>query len=466
MQGKFYFTLLLFFLCSNIFSQQGNYKFNNYGNSSMLLSGNVTGSVEDIALTYYNPARLTELQSTKFAFNAQAYQASSYKLSNLSGDQSSISDNNFDGVPSIAGGTFNLFGTRFAYAVLSKSRVNIDLNYTSNFENNEPLDVFDFMNESTTKTSLNNKIKDDWLGLTWAKKINEKLSLGISGFASIYKESNSTHLNFVEKIPNDGIAFYNSSVGFKQESYGLFFKLGANYQFSKFELGLNMNLPYLEIYNKGKYNYTNIIAGVNPENDKFYDYNFKDLESDRKVPLGISIGAGVPVKKSKLHLNLDYIFGLNAYNRLTIPQFETGNEVLTTVLFEEKRNGVFNFGAGFEIFMTEKISSFISFSTDLNSIENNANDFILFDNGELNNNFNENLIHFGLGIDSKLKWGNIVFGTTLTNGSSRLNNVNKPLIDSNTKQYINLKYNRWQFIIGIEIPFLNDKLKEVTKKLI
>lgn len=465
MREKFYVILILFFLSYNLFSQHGNYKFNNYGNSSMLLSGNVTGSVEDIAVAYYNPARLTELESTKFAFNAQAYQASSYKLSNLAGDQSTVSDNSFDGVPSIAGGTFNLFGTRFAYSVLSKSRVHVDLNYSSNFGGNDRSDLFEIMNESTAKISFNNKIKDDWVGLTWAKKINERLSLGVSSFVSIYKSSNTSFLNYAEQNSNGSVAFYNNGLGYKQESYGLFFKLGANYQFSKFELGVNMNLPYLEVYDKGRYNYTNVIAGVDPEKDQFYDYIFRDLNADRKVPLGISIGAGVPIRKSKLHLNLDYIFGLSGYNRLSVPEFDTGNEELTKVLFEEKRNGVFNFGAGLEIYMTEKFSSFISFSTDFNSIENDFNNFSISDDGEFNNNFNENFIHVGLGVDWTLKWGNIVFGGTYTNGSSQIESSSNPIFQNNN-EYTNLKYNRWQFIIGLELPFLNDKIKQATNKLL
>lgn len=465
MKEKFFLTLLLFFLCNQIFSQQGNYKFNNYGNSSMLLSGNVTGSVEDIAVTYYNPARLTELESTKFAFNAQAYQASSFKLSNLAGDQSSVSDNNFDGVPSIAGGTFNLFGTRFAYSVLSKSRMNVDLNYASSFGVSDGLNLFDLMNESSAKIGFNNKIRDDWVGLTWAKKVNEKLSLGVSAFASIYKGSSTSNVNFAEQNSNGSVAFYNNSVGYRQESYGLFLKLGANYQFSKFELGFNMNLPYLEVYDKGKYNYTSVISGVDPETDKFYDYIYKDLSADRKVPLGLSIGAGIPIKKSKLHLNLDYVLGLSAYSRLSVPEFDTGNEELTSVLFEEERKGVFNFGAGLEIYMTEKFSSFISFSTDFNSIINDSNNFELSDSGEINNNFNENFIHMGLGIDWTLKWGNIVFGGTYTNGSSQINNTTNPFFQNNNDD-INLKYNRWQFIIGLELPFLNDRIKQATNKLL
>ena len=88
------FIMLLFFVSS--YAQQGNYKFNNFGNRSILLSGNVTGSVTDIGLTYYNPSRLTEVENTGFAFNARAYQLSSLKLSNVFVEESTISSTNFD----------------------------------------------------------------------------------------------------------------------------------------------------------------------------------------------------------------------------------------------------------------------------------------------------------------------------------------------------------------------------------
>ena len=75
--------IMISFLGMFSYAQQGKYKFNNFGNRSILLSGNVTGSVTDIGLTYYNPSRLTEVENTGFAFNARAYQLSSLKLSNV-----------------------------------------------------------------------------------------------------------------------------------------------------------------------------------------------------------------------------------------------------------------------------------------------------------------------------------------------------------------------------------------------
>jgi len=225
-----------------------------------------------------------------------------------------------------------------------------------------------------------------------------------------------------------------------------------------------MNLPYLEVYSSGQYNYTKVIAGVGAENDAFYDYDFKDLNVDRKEPLGLSIGAGIPFGKSKVHLNVDYISGLSAYNRISVPEFDTGKEELTSILFEEKRRGVLNFGFGVEVFVNEKMTSYISFSSDHNAIENSTGIFDLSDDGEVNNNMNENFIHLGMGVDWDLSWANIVFGTTYTNGSGKFDSALNPVNSANNDELIGLKYNRWQFVVGLEIPFLNEKIKDVQGK--
>lgn len=460
MISKHRFTLLLFFISAHLLAQRGNYNFNNYGNSSILLSGNVTGSVNDIALMYYNPARLTELESTKISFNAQAYELSALKLNHLAGDQTTASDNNFNGIPSIAGGTFNLFGTRFAYAVMSKSKIDININYSSNFQNKDDTDVVGNNSEAITRVKFNTRVKDEWFGLTWAKKINKNLSIGISGFASIYNDRGNTSISIPNKYSKGSVSFYNNDNGYKISSYGLFFKIGANYHLPKLDIGLNINLPYLEVYQKGKYNYGIVVAGVSSEKDKLFEYFFKDLQTDRKEPFGVSVGTGILLGKSKVHLNVDYIAGLSSYNRISIPSFDTGNENLTSVLFEEKRKGVVNFGVGIQMYMNERFSSFVSFSTDYNAIESSGSFFDLSDTGEVNNDFNDNFIHLGGGIDWTLKWGNVSLGLTYTTGSSEFDRTFNPFEESNNN-LVSVKYQRWQFIAGIEIPFLDDKIKDV-----
>ena len=147
-----------------------------------------------------------------------------------------------------------------------------------------------------------------------------------------------------------------------------------------------------------------------------------------------------------------------------IPDFDTGNEDPSAILFEEKRNGVLNFGVGVEVFVNERITSYVSFSSDYNAIENNESIFDLSDNGEIHNSINENFIHLGMGIDWDLSWGNIVFGTTYTNGSGEFDDSLDSFKNVNNDELVGLKYNRWQFIVGLEIPFLNEKLNEVKRK--
>ena len=116
---------------------------------------------------------------------------------------------------------------------------------------------------------LRTKVKDDWFGLTWAKKVNDNFSLGVSLFGSVYKYSGGSNLNNTISSVENNVAFYQNSLGFNQESYGLVLKIGANYHFSKFDLGLNINVPYLEIYEKGKFTYTKIISGTGQGLDQF-----------------------------------------------------------------------------------------------------------------------------------------------------------------------------------------------------
>ncbi|MEJ2114306.1 MAG: hypothetical protein P8X62_11665 [Flavobacteriaceae bacterium] len=196
------------------FSQQGNYKFNSYGNRSILLSGNVTGSVDDLGLTYYNPARLTEVENGLISFNAQAYELASVKLLNYDEDRGKLESTNFNGVPTMAGGIFNLFGTRFAYSLITKSKSNIDLNYKSNSINNDILEDFPDVTTYNNNFELFSKINEDWSGITWAYKVNEKMSLGISAFGSIYSYRASRFVKITIESLEFYVAYYENYIRF------------------------------------------------------------------------------------------------------------------------------------------------------------------------------------------------------------------------------------------------------------
>ena len=451
---------------SNSYAQQGNYKFNNFGNRSILLSGNVTGSVTDIGLTFYNPSRLTEVENTGFAFNARAYQLSSVKISNIFVDESNISSTNFSGVPSMAGGTFKLFGTRFAYSFISKNRIDNNLGYSSDILTDKILEIYPEAEAYRVSTNLRSKIKEDWFGLTWAKAINDDLSLGISLFGSTYDYNGGSNIDHTIQATDNNVAFYQNTIGFSQKSYGLFVKVGANYNFTNFDLGLNVNLPYLEVDSDGRFNYNKVISGTGEDLDQFYTYGYTNLAASRREPLGVSLGAGIPIGKGKLHLNIDYINGLSGYNRLVIPSIDIGEDDLTPVVFSEERRDVFNFGAGIEIYINDRFKSFASFTTDNNAFVKSANIFDLSSDDSREVNIGEDFIHYSIGLDLKLNFASVIFGVTYTNSNTEFINPLDLLptgIDPNDNSIATIDYSRWQFVVGLEIPVL-EKINPIKSK--
>jgi hypothetical protein len=462
-------SLLTVLVCCSFFnySQQGNYNFNNFGNRSILLTGNVTGSVSDLGLTYYNPSFLTSVENVGFSLNAKAYQLVTIKLKNVLNENSQLSNTSFNDASTMAGGVFNLFGTRFAYSYLSKSNSNYNINYGSYYLNDNILSVFPNAESHYANIGLSSKIKDDWSGLTWAYKINDKFSLGISAFASIYNYKGGSELTHIVESSGNDVAFYENVIGFNQKSYGLFLKVGANYKFNKFDLGLNINLPYIEVYEEGSFGYFKVSAGVNSDYNNFVDNYFVNLSGARKEPLGISLGAGIPIKKSKLSLNIDYVSGLANYKRLIIPDINRGNGELTPVKFNEERRPVVNFGAGIEFYLSEKFKAYGGFSTDYSAIENGANIFNIGSEETKDVNVGSNFYHLGFGVDWKLSWSNLIMGFTYTNSSKSFANPYEfdfGGIEIENNLIPKLSYTRWQFVVGIDVPIFSKKVNSILGK--
>ena len=433
---------------------QGYYNGENFGNRSILLSGNVTGSVDDLGLTYYNPARLALIEDPVFTINAKAYQVSSLKFQNVFGRDSELNDTRFEGVPSLISGTFGVDKWEkhhFAYAFLSKerSRLNFNINREVDLENVDE----DFMDEDRLvgNFQLDNTKNDEWFGVSWAMKLKENLSIGVSTFVSIYDYGGLYDLRFASSFEDSGVDAFNNEIKFGQNSYGIFWKLGIAWELDKFDLGLNVDLPYLEVFGDGKFRYQRFISGVDPEGEDFQFYDFEGLETSRKTPLGISFGFGWPFGKNKLHFKADWHAGISEYDRLVIPPVEVGEAGFA---FSEELRSVINFGIGGEFYLNEKLNIYGSFSTDFSPVKSAANLFDLIEKDEGDANFDADYMHYGFGLDIKLKKLKLVVGTTYSTASGEFSDPIEPPLGeipiNDDPSRITL--NRWRIIIGLEIP--------------
>lgn len=464
--------LLLIILClpvsiSKLYSQ-GNYKLENFGNKSILLNGNVTGSVADLGLTYYNPSRLALVENAKFTINAKSYQLRNLTLTDAFGENEKLRNSEFNGIPSMVAGTFKvdfLENHKFAYSFISRYRSSIDLDYQTPRINEDIFDDFEGEESFVGRVKLNNNQKEEWYGVTWAHALTENLSVGISGFFSTYKYSGSNELDYVALHSVDQTASYSSEISFDQESMGLYWKAGVSYISPKnIELGLNINLPYWEILEDASFKYIEILAGFGSEQDIFTINELESLKAKRIEPLSIAIGSGIPIGKNKLHLNMEWYNSSKLYARIGIPSLESDTEIPPELKFEEKLKAVINFGFGAELYFSPRFRGYLSFSTDYSAFDTNANLFDLINQAGKDINFASDYFHYGGGIDLSMSWAELILGATFSHSESKFAQpVNFPTngVDETEGGITKIEMSRWRFIIGIEIPVLDKGLKKL-----
>lgn len=454
--------ILIFFCFPILLYGQGHYNQENFGNRSMLLGGNVTGSVEDLGLTYYNPARIALVEEPVFSINAKAYQYNSANLKNAFGRDTKLSDSRYEGVPGMVSGTYNIEKWpkhHFAYSFLSKQRSKIGVEVSRDLKSGGLIDEIEELERFVGNFKLNDNKTDEWFGIAWGMKLKDNLSIGASAFASIYSNSATYVLGLATLGDLSGVNLFNTEVKYGQTSYGLFFKAGLAWNLKNVELGLNLDLPYLEIVKSGKFRYQRFLSGTEGGNDVFQYYDFKDLDATRKEPVGISIGAGVPLGKHKLHLKADWHGKVSAYERLVIPQIEEDGEGFA--LMEELRS-VINFGAGIELYLNDHLDLYGSFSTDFSPIKSNASIFDLIEYNS-DSNFDADYYHYALGFNVKLKRAQVIIGATYSTASGNFGDpiqfpdpdLEVPVNDDPSR----LTLTRWRLILGLEIPIFGYNLE-------
>jgi len=452
----------LFILFPFIMHGQGYYNRENFGNRSVLLSGVVTGSVEDLGLTYYNPARIALVENTTFTINAKAYEFGTLKLNNVFGRNEKLDDSNFNEIPSFVAGTFTIDKWKnhhFAYALITKIRSNKNINFLKNISPEELEDDFKEAEGLTAEYSSNTKETDEWFGITWGTKIKDNLSIGVSAFASVYNFKDRFDLDYASLDQSENVILSSNEIKMQQTSYGMFWKVGLAWKLEKIDLGLNIDLPYLEAYNKGNFRFQKYYSGT--ENDEFRFIEFKNIKSQRKEPLGISVGAGMPIGKFMIHTKIDWHGKLSEYDRLIIPRVDT---ISSGFLFREKRKAVVNVGIGGEYYINEKWNLYGSASTDFSPLESNANIYDLIEDEDNKDvNFDSNFYHFGLGFKLNMKKLKLIMGSTFTRGTDKFDQpfdfpesgIDFPINDDPSS----ITVNRWQFVVGLEMPVFGDDVE-------
>ena len=175
----------------------------------------------------------------------------------------------------------------------------------------------------------------------------------------------------------------------------------------------------------------------------------------------ISFGMGIPMGRSKLHLSSDYAFPLQEYERISLPDDLPEEFGISQTSFLEEYRSVFNFGAGADIFISPSIRLLVSFSSDFSATKDSPNLFDVINQSEENINLFGDFWHYGLGPDFSFKWGKVTLGATYSKSSSRVDSA--PDIPDENDAPLSVTtaigFERWRFLIGLEIPLISQKVK-------
>ncbi len=452
----------------SITAQEGNYRYESYGNQSVLLNGNVTGSAEDLGLTYYNPARLVFIEEPSIVIAGKAFQLINYNLEDLFQSDVDLKESNFNGIPSIISGTFkikSLPNHQFAYSFISRYRSDINVDYNSGEREDLPIGGLEDVSRSFTDVSFRNRIRDEWYGLSWAHKLNENFSVGVSLFGSIYELNGLGVIAISAEQETGNVLTYLSRNSFDQKTYGLNTRIGAAWQIDKISMGVNISLPVLIFKKRASLKSEEFFSGQGAPDDFFRVIDLEDLESQRKTATSISYGLGLPIGKSKLHISADYSFAVPEYIRISLPDIpeEFG---ISQESFKEEYRDVFNFGAGADIYVSPSIRFLVSFSSDYYAAIDSPNLFDVVNQSSSNINFFGDFWHYGFGPDFSFKWGNVTLGATYSRSTNKISKAPDipDMEDEPLSVTTAIGFERWRFIIGLEIPLISKKLKGLPLK--
>lgn len=468
--------LVILVVAGSASAQDGHYWTQQYGTKSMLLSGSVIGGVEDLGAVYYNPGRLALIANPAFLLSASVYEYNQLSATDAVGDKQSVSKSEIKGVPTLAAGTFKikfLPNHHFAYAIMTRQLSDLSFTYKNEVEG----DIFSTLPGDewfNGEIGFTNKGNEQWIGLTWSHAFTKNLSVGVTTNLVNNNQTKGANIDLraLSFAPADTmVATYHYSRNYDYSELGLLWKIGMAATFEKWLLGLTIKTPMARLSGKGNYSYEEYFSSIPGLNDKVETYttsNQESLEVKSKSPWAVGIGITRLIGKNKIHLSTEWYSGVSKYTLMQAQDHLSQSNPANTIGFQltDEFRSVLNAGIGAELYISEHVSGFASFSTDFSSIGSDITRFIQRQKESSNNAWAADFYHYGGGVVLNFKGADLTLGVTHTGATQEVPRlINFPdeggggnIFDPNAKA--NLKWDRWRLVFSFSFPFLADYAKK------
>ncbi|MCU4175358.1 hypothetical protein [Carboxylicivirga sp. N1Y90] len=471
---RLYVYLFVALFSSVVTAQDAHYWTEQFGTKSMLLSNSVVGVVEDLGAVFYNPARLGLVDNPAFVISGKVYELNKVTIHNATGDDPNATkrNNKFGGGPSLVAGTFSVKGWdnhHFAYAFLTRRRM--DTNISGGAENyGQLIEVLPGEEYFSGSINTNKKFNEEWMGGTWSYSGNDKFSIGVTGFLNI-RDQNASGVTQLQAYNHTDVALYQNRKSYSFKNYGLLFKIGLAAELDPVQIGLTITTPTIGLKGEGTFNYEQYLAGVGSEDAIYVRNNQSGVNCNYKTPFSVAVGVGVELWGGKLMGSGEYFHKINNYTIMQGETFtgqSTGTDI--TPMLQDKLSSVINFGVGYNYVFNEHISGYLSYSTDYSAAVNSNKNLDDYSMDLQSSTFFSNINHYGGGVVLDFPRADITLGATLASAKYPISQpIDFPDGDGGSivdpDKYSDVSWNRWRFIVGISVPFVNEAAKRLEDKL-
>jgi hypothetical protein len=302
--GSTFRVLILFFVSSlpgmGLLAQESNYANYEVGSKATMLGGAVVAGLENISTVFYNPGALAFLKNSSVTLETSTLFGGNLLIENGAGQNIDVKSSFFDVIPSLIGGVIKSKknpGWTYAYSSITVNSSFIEFNV----RNTAFIDVL----SSSPGTELyegvydySNKIRENWLGATASKEINENFGIGISAFGVYFSQDYNLRQAATASEVADGLVTSTLAQSYIQRdlrfrSLGFVLKVGAAYNWDKSSLGFTVTTPTLnlDIFAKGDISQTISLQipgiGIPLLTENLYGGKLKTV---RKSPVKLSVG--------------------------------------------------------------------------------------------------------------------------------------------------------------------------------
>ncbi|MCH8871683.1 hypothetical protein IH824_02740 [candidate division KSB1 bacterium] len=451
-------------------AQDAHYWTLQYGTRSTLLGGSVIGSVEDLGATYYNPARLALTPDLSFLLSAKVYQWDKVTVEDGAGEGVDARTSSFGGAPSLVAGTFKigfLPGHHFAYSFLTRQRSELNLGIAGGgiadiIETIPGDELF------ATEFEVDLKIKDEWIGFSWAHAAGAKASFGITQFLSI-RSQNSSFRRLSEALTTTNETVLAIQINeYHYETKGFLWKAGFALDLKYLSVGATLTTPRLNLTGSGSTLFNDAFSGADLDGDGTQDDRLsarqeKDIDAEYQSSWALGVGGALKLGRNKLHFSAEWYDAVKEFSIMEPESFvsQSTGETISRRLIQKLR-AVLNYGIGLEVYLNEKVSGYGSFATDRSAAPEDVGRIVNLTDTQTNaSTAGWDLYHVAGGASVKVGRGEVTLGFTWSFGNQDIPQTmdffdpGGGAIQFETQEAATskLKFRRWKYIFGFSVEF-------------